>query len=248
MTTRKVKLIACLLWMLSLCALFNAEMLKPSDSHARAALAALPDKEIKSNPKPEPALIDKFDKAVQQRFLTKLFFGIARIEPVFKPNPHLRVFVPEDEEERKSVGDFVNDGWKVDIYLFGRRTQPVVVNGKERKEFKANYRLNRPISVTGNLKEKEMQKPDTLLKEVKHAFREFETPTSPNRNHYEFSIGDWSYVARPVRAANESCLQCHTDYVIAEQTAKNRYRFRRRQVGDVNGVLVYGFIKNDGKN
>jgi hypothetical protein len=234
--------------MLSLCALFKAEMLKPSDNHARAALVALADKEIKSNPKPELALIDKFDKAVQQRFLTKPFFGIARIEPVFKPNPHLRAFLPENEEERKSVGDFVNDGWKVDIYLFGRRTQPMVVNGKERKEFNVNYRLNRPVSVTGNLKEKEMQKPETLLKDVKHAFREFETNASPNRNHYEFSIGNWSYVARPVRAANASCLQCHTDYVIAEQTAKNKYRFRRRQVGDVNGVLVYGFSKNDGKD
>ena len=242
MTLPKVKARFCLLWPLCLISLFSLQMFPLATGRAGAFE---PDGKTKSNPKPEPATVDRFDKAIQQRFLMEPSLGITRIAPVFPPNPHLREFYPRDDEERNRVADFVKNNWKVDLYLFGRRAQPTVVDGKTQEEFTVNYRLNKPVSVTRDIKAKDLPKAEKLLDKVKVAFQEFQTPNSPNENHYEFSIGRWFYVARPVRASSESCLRCHTDYVITSKVKGDKYKFRKRKVGDVNGVLVYGFAKTN---
>ena len=239
MRPQHLKIIVCLFWTLGSVLLFS-QMFSAASSRERAGSL---DNTIRSNPKPEGAMIDRFDKVIQQRFLTVPLLGINRITPPFPPNPHLREFYPTNEEERNSVADFEKAGWKVDLYLFGRRAEPKVVDGKLQKQFTINYRLNKPVAITSNLEEKHLPSAKQLLKEVKVAFQEFQTPNSPNENNYEFSVGSWSYVARPVKASSASCLRCHTDYVIASKVGDNKYQFRRRKVGDVNGVLVYGFGK-----
>ncbi len=225
---------ACLVWTLSIVALFSFQGFSPVSSQTKGSV-------VVKNSKPENALVERFDAAIQQRFLTEPNFGMRRIQPAFPPNPHLEQFSPINDEERASVAAFEKDGWKVSLYLFGRHAAPKVVDGKEQKEFSVSYRLNKPLPITKELTEKQLPNAEKLLKEVKAAFLEFQTPNSPNENNYEFSIGKWSYVAKPVRAVNQSCLKCHTDYVVTEKVGDDKYKFRKRQVGDANGVIVYGF-------
>lgn len=240
MSLVKVKLFGCLAWALCLLMLSSSHQALPASAGAHTAAL---DDPPKLNPKPGVAMIDRFDGAIQARFLTQPMFGINRIAPAFEPNPHVSGYRPESEEEKSSVSAFVRDGWKVSLYLFGRRAQRKEGGGDERPEFAVKYRLNRPLAVTGNVKARELPKAERLMKEVRRAFLEFQTPGSEHENSYEFSIGKWSYVARPVRASSESCLKCHRDYVVAGKVGGDEYLFRRRRVGDANGVLVYGFAK-----
>jgi Protein of unknown function (DUF3365) len=238
----KLKILACLVWTLFIAALLFSQTFSPVNGQTKEVVF---DKKVKFNPKPANALVDRFDKAIQQRFLTEPNFGIRRIQPAYPPSPHLEQFSPINDEERLSVAGFERDGWKVSLYLFGRRATPKIVDGKEQKKFIINYRLNKPLPITIEPGEKELPKSEKLLKEVKAAFLEFQTPNSPNENNYEFNIGKWSYVAKPVRAVNESCLKCHTDYVVTGKIGDDQYKFRKRRVGDANGVLVYGFTKDE---
>lgn len=233
MAKLKIKYVICLVWMFLIAALFTSRESSPITAQTQNVIN---EKTVK----PESSLIDRFDKAIQQRFLTEPDFGMRRIQPV---NPHLENFSPINDEERASVADFEKDDWKVSLYLFGRRATPKVEN--EEKDFTINYRLNQPLPVTKELEQKSLPKAEKLLKEIKKAFIEFQTPNSSRENEYEFSIGKWSYVAKPVRAVNQSCLRCHTDYIITEKLDDNKYKFRKRRVGDANGVIVYGFSKKD---
>jgi len=229
-----------LVWIFSGVFLFSAESFWLAIGNARAV-----DDKDTTNLKPETERIDRFDRAIQERFLTEPNFGIRRIVPIPPPNPHLENFYPINDEEKTSVADFEKEGWNVDLYLFGRRAMPKSSDsGKESKNFSIEYRLNKPLPVTKALKATDLPKAEKLLKEVKTAFLEFQNPNSPNEKSYEFSVGKWAYVAKPVRAVNQSCLKCHNDYVITSNLGNNQYKFRRRQVGDVNGVLVYGFSKS----
>lgn len=230
-----------MVWIFSGIFVFSPERFWLETGNARSI-----DDEAKINSKkPENVLIDRFDRAIQERFLTEPDFGIRRIMPIPPPNPHLENFYPKNVEEKTSVADFEREGWNVDLYLFGRRAIPKLSgDDKEPKNFSIEYRLNKPLPVTKGLKAADLPEAKKLLKEVKTAFLEFQTPNSPNENSYEFSIGKWAYVAKPVRAANQSCLKCHTDYVITSKLENNQYKFRRRQIGDTNGILVYGFSKS----
>ncbi|MFT3743292.1 MAG: hypothetical protein QM785_03255 [Pyrinomonadaceae bacterium] len=196
--------------------------------------------------KPDSSVIDRFDAAMHKRFLTEPFFGMARIAPI-GPQPlrssHLGTFSPIDTEERSLQTALENDGWDVGLYLFGRVSTLKEEKPGSMPKFRVNYRLNEPVPITRNIKAKDLHKSSKLMKEVKSAFIEFQTPNSPRENNYEFAIGKWSYVARPVRAINESCLKCHTDYVITEKLPGGQFKFKKREIGDANGVIVYAFAR-----
>lgn len=204
------------------------------------------EKEVKPNLKPADSQVDAFDSHIQKRFLTEPNFGMRRVAgPPNPTSPHLNSFEPKYSEEYKYVSVFEKEGWKMSLYLFGRVANPKVVKGIEQKTFSINYRLNPPLAITTNVKPNKLPKTKSLLKEVKSAFIAFQTPNGENENNYEFSIGKWSYVARPVRAVNESCIRCHKDYVITEKLGNGKFTFRKRKVGDANGVIVYGFRKDN---
>ena len=236
---QKAKVLICSVWVVFLCALFSYWGFSPAKGQTRDT--------PKTSPLPERALIDRFDAAMHQRFLTEPFFGMARMAPI-EPQPlrssHLGSFSPVNTEESSVLADLEKEGWKVGLYLYGR-----VANPKETKDgtpkFVVNYRLNEPLPITAKLKTKQLPGTLKLMKEVKAAFIEFQTPNSPRENNYEFTIGKWSYVARPVRAVNQSCLKCHTDHVITEKLPNGKLRFRKRSIGDANGVIVYGFSKDE---
>ena len=234
----KIKILVCLIWAICAVLLFST----PGFWSANGQIKASGDK-VRSSLKPAESLINSFDASIQDRFLTKPNFGIRRVAPNYPINPHFEYFSAETEEEKHSLAEFEKEGWKVFLYLFGRQAKPRVVDGKEKKDFIIKYRINQPVMITKGLKKEDLPKGEELMKNVKAAFLDFQTPNSANENNYQFSAGKWSYVARPVRAANESCVKCHTDYVITEKLKDNQFKFRKRQIGDANGILVYGFRK-----
>lgn len=240
MTTLRVKLAICLVWTIFLTAIFFTRQIPTVDGQARpTGLASLT---------PDRAVIDRFDHAVRNRFLTAPSFGMARMAPV-GPQPtrsrHLEQFSPNGEDEVAGVTAFERNGWNAALYLFGRRATPIVKNGKDTPKFDVHYRLNEPLPITTGLKLSQVPKPKGMIEEIRKAFIDFQTPDSPNAENYEFRIGKWSYIARPVRAVNESCITCHSDFVITEKLAGGQYKFRPRQVGDANGVIVYAFARPD---
>ena len=234
----KAKIFVCLIWMICAVSLFSLQISRTANGQIKK-----PDENVKLNLKPADSLINSFDAAIQKRFLTEPYFGIRRIAPNYPTNPHFEYFDAKTDEERKSFADFESGGWKVFLYLFGKKANPRIVDGKAKKDFVINYRINQPVTITKNLEKKDLPTGGSLMKDVKEAFLAFQTTNGTNENNYEFDNGKWSYIARPVRAANESCVKCHTDYVVTEKLKNNQFKFRKRQIGDVNGVLVYGFAK-----
>jgi hypothetical protein len=196
--------------------------------------------------RPDKALIDKFDTEVRTRFLTMPFFGITRIaprEPVPFRSSHIGSFSPQTPEEVAAVKAFNDDRWDVGIYLYGRRSEPKLKNEKPTNKFSIRYRVNRPVPVSFGLREGQLQEPAHLIKYVKQAFLLYQKAQPDEATDFEFENGDWSYIARPVRAMNQSCLQCHNDYVVIDKLPNGQFKLKKREVGDVNGILLYAFRK-----
>ena len=242
MSVSKIKLAALSIWLVFGCALFFLNPFSPIRGQAQIKTN---DAQSSLRSKPDAEIIERFDRLIQARFLSEPYFGIARIPRVSKApdNPHFKHFYASGAEEVNSVREFEEDGWKSSINLFGKRTTPKMVSKSEFGKFRINFRLFDPIPVTSGLKEKNLPKSSKLLKEVKKAFLAFQTPNSPNENEYAFEIGEWSYVAKPVRASQTSCVECHKDYVVTQKLDDGKFKFRKRQIGDANGILVYGFSR-----
>jgi hypothetical protein len=217
---KNIKIVICLMW-------FGGLMLDANCFFINTSAAFRVDKT-----KPESALIERFNEAIQQRFLNEPDFGVSRIA---RPNPHLRAFTPTIKEESDLVEALQKGGWQTGLYLYGRRAVPKSIANP--KEFEFIYLNNPAIAITRGLERKQLAEPDKLLKEVKVAFDSF-----ANQDSYEFEQNKWSYVARPVRA-RQSCLQCHTDFGLGEKDNEENYLYRPK-VGDAIGVVVYAFAKS----
>ena len=242
-TMKKLKIAICLCWVV-LFAVFGL-VHNTSDTSGQTRSAAAKDPRIDDSA-PDAETIERFDRAVQNRFLTQPDFGIRRMVPT-TPEPltsvHVGSFSPVNDEERQLIKSFTDAGWKVGLYLFGRRATP---NGDDKnplEKFKIQYRINQPVAVTPGLPEKDLPGAKRLIKEVKNAFLTFQADQEAGRATTQFAKDEWTFVARPVRAVNASCIQCHTDYVVTSKLDDGRFRFRKRAVGDVNGIIVYGFSR-----
>lgn len=227
MTIKLFLIIASLLFAVTVLCVHSVT---PSVSRQKAATLA------NRNHPPELGLINDLDKVIQQRFLTTPQLGIRRIGPV--PNPHFEQFEPNTEEEKEAVTKLQDGNWKVGIYLMGRRAyENPYKNLKDAKPLLVHYKLNGPVPVTANVKKRELASPKRLRARVDEAFEKFR-----DGDTYDFSLGKWTYVARPVRA-REVCLKCHQDMFVTSKVGEKRYTYRRRHVGDTIGVLLYAFRK-----
>ena len=188
---RIAKIILCSAWILVLGIVLFGSRMFPVNGQIRSVPNVAK--------KPAASVIDRFDAAMHQRFLTEPFFnGMARISPsIRQPQPqpqplrssHVSSFVPIDREESSLQTTFEKDGWDVGLYLFGRVATQKEAKGGSDPRFRVNYRLNEPVPITRHLKIKDLHKSSKLMKEVKAAFIEFQTPNSPRENNYEFTIG-----------------------------------------------------------
>jgi hypothetical protein len=62
------------------------------------------------------------------------------------------------------------------------------------------------------------------------------------KDEFEFSQGGWQFIARPVRASDQSCLNCHlqdSTRIIGYQ--KPDEKEKRLKMGDPLGVILYAY-------
>ena len=59
------------------------------------------------------------------------------------------------------------------------------------------------------------------------------------RDSFEFAKADWNFIARPVRASDATCLQCHREPY--SSGIRNAGEPSNLKVGDALGVVLYGY-------
>jgi hypothetical protein len=236
MKSSKIKILFCLIWAIGVLGL--------SLSNRSAVVSGRNFESESEISKPDLSAVEEFNSLIQKRFLTEPGLGMVRIQPTPPYSKHLASFYPKDNSERRAVEAFEQDGWKVGLYLFGKRTEHRIKNGVEQEGFLSDYKLKQPVIITNNIRHREeLSNSSRILKKVKEAFLRFQESAGSEEKTFEFDSGGWWYLAKPVRAVNASCVACHTDYVVIKKYEDGKYQLRRRKVGDVNGVLVYAFKK-----
>jgi hypothetical protein len=185
-------------------------------------------------------LLRAFDAELQRRFLdTSRGLGSARVMTVV-PSPH-RVtmtyqFVPENDVERDVVSRLAAARIAMVFYLgnalpapTGPATPAVLMAPGLR--WRPRPELQGPATVLNN---SDATPPaiDSLLEHARRSFVVLKT-----EDVVQFRSDEWEMVARPVRAANGSCVVCHNgnpDRPRLPDGTLTTYK-----VGDVLGVLMY---------
>ena len=185
------------------------------------------------------ALIGYLDDCIQQRFLdVDQGFGYRRI---VRPGDTPHRFKPENAKELAVEGHLRRHKLDVVLYLAGRGIIAPDLNSKEVDAI-ADKLIKGPVRITATDKQR-IQLPSNkqLFNHGQEAMRVFE-----RSDNYEFNLGQWKFIARPVRASDQSCLKCHQHAGISYLTTADRPQAPTSlQVGDPLGVLVYGYKNSD---
>lgn len=195
-------------------------------------------------PSQEPAdsgaeLIAALDDCIQQRFLdVDKGFGYRRL---VRPGDTPHRFKPENAKELAVVDYLTRHKLDVVLYLAGRGIIEPSPNSKEVDSIAAKV-IKGPVRITPG--DKQVAGLPTLKQlwdhgqQAMHVFH--------GSDNYDFNLGEWKFVVRPVRASDQSCLKCHqpngTSHIAM---ANRRQESKSLQIGDPLGLLVYGYKKND---
>jgi hypothetical protein len=183
-------------------------------------------------------LISAFDGCIQGRFAdVDEKFGFRRI---VNPGETPHRFKPESTREIDAVRGLEGAGFRVVLYLTGRRVlredpQPDVPGANP---FRAV--IKGPVLITdatdqsaGESGSGSAPASADLWKESRQALLAF-----AKRDSFDFAKADWSFIARPVRASDATCLRCHREpYSMGTPTGEPS----NLKVGDALGVVLYGY-------
>ena len=178
-------------------------------------------------------LIGALDGCIQERFKdVNDRFGIARL---VKIDERAHRFEPESVAEMSSVRGLEQARLQVVLYVAGTRVMrptprlPLVGDAHARAIIKG------PVHVTSGASATDAPgppSPSALWEDGRRAMTAFATSDS-----YEFTQPGWSFTARPVRASDRTCLQCHQHDVPGRWTVPNE----PVKIGDALGVAIYGY-------
>lgn len=180
--------------------------------------------------------IDALDRAVQKRFHNVIGFGMARIATEKK-------FVPETEEEKAALNSLKKVKLRVGLYLAGRMVLEPKPDESQWGQYGIGRAISPPIFVDSQTKLKELPRRLDLWEQTRKALAAF----AQGKDWYEFTVGEWSVRARPVRASDQSCLRCHShDYrMVFPANGAFGYEIKGKknnlQIGDPIGVLLYAY-------
>jgi len=167
------------------------------------------------------------DATIQKRFeKVDGAFGIRRIIPL---GYTAHGFAPENAAEISSLHELEDAHLRVVFYLGGRG-----LLGSKTDERRAQVLV--PIKGPAYITRGRYSAPPeaaSVTNEARRAFAAFER----KEPYYDFEVGDWNVVARPVRAANGTCLNCHWsngDHGLTNGRSDLR-------IGDVLGVALYAY-------
>jgi hypothetical protein len=186
-------------------------------------------------------LLRTLDAELQRRFLdTSRGFGAARVMTAV-PSPHRLTmnyrFVPENDIERDVVSRLAAARIDLVFYLGGSSLPPsgAVTTAAATPVLGLRWRqrpeLQGPVTVLNN-SGTNPPAAESLLDDGRRTFVVLRT-----EDVVQFSRDGWEMVARPVRAANGSCVVCHNgnqDRPTLPDGSPATYK-----VGDVLGVLLY---------
>jgi hypothetical protein len=184
-------------------------------------------------------LISAFDGCIQGRFAdVDEKFGFRRI---VNPGETPHRFKPESTREIDAVRGLEGAGFRVVLYLTGRRVlredpQPDVPGANP---FRAV--IKGPVLIThatddsaGASRTGPAPASVELWKESRQALLAF-----AKRDSFEFAKADWNFIARPVRASDATCLRCHRDPY--SSGIPNAGEPSNLKIGDALGVVLYGY-------
>jgi hypothetical protein len=167
----------------------------------------------------EPIEISKLNDCIQTRFVIRSpFFGLSRIGP---PQFHgVGMFQPEIPAEVDVVRQLWRKGFEVAVYLVGRQALDERATATP-SFFARRSGLQGPANIT--------LRPDTRLPAAEALFSEGRSALASNLEDqgYNAKNGDWTLALRPLRASNQTCIQCHTAVDFAPK------------LGDPLGVVMY---------
>jgi hypothetical protein len=187
------------------------------------------------------ALISAFDGCIQGRFRdVDQSFGLRRI---IKPGATPHRFEPESTRELDVVQGLEAEGFQVVLYLTGRRVlrpKPQTSRGEEdlmgaiiKGPVLITHAAGAAAAGTGKAAPRAMD----LWDDSRRAMIAF-----ANTDSVDFARADWNFVARPVRASDAMCLQCHHEPVPGVDPARG-IEVNALKIGDPMGVVIYGFRK-----
>jgi hypothetical protein len=198
------------------------------------------DEDKEANEAYYDCLIAELHNLMQKRFKdTDRGFGYRRIANI-GDSPHS--FRPENQEETHAIEQLKKSSIEVTLYLSGRRVLGARPEGDLWKRLAKNL-IKGPLRIAGEQSGEDQFDRAELWDQSRKAMLSFK-----RSNHYDFSIGDWKFSARPVRAIDRACLKCHTegsanylDLLTAHADRKNE----PLKVGDPLGVILYGYRRSD---
>jgi hypothetical protein len=166
----------------------------------------------------EPVEISRLNDCVQLRFLDRKAFGINRIGPG-RYHQGLRTFQPENPTEAAVIEQLKEKHLEVAIFLVGRQAliaSPWII-GRAGLQGPASVKL---------LQDAELPDAAFLLSEGRIAL-------AKTGEGSDVRTGNWTVALRPLRAGNQTCVQCHAaQYSSGESSPK---------LGDALGVAMYAY-------
>ncbi|HZS06277.1 MAG TPA: hypothetical protein VFD58_15655 [Blastocatellia bacterium] len=217
---------------------FALAQMWPGDSAGAASASSAQQKPVTGNPEHDSSPVDALDQCVQKRFGTMERFGIRRV--ITFPY-HLQHFTPENEQEKNVIAELEKDGWTVSFYLAGRSVLGAKPDKslweKPNNNFYTRKPINNPILLTKDAKIDDLPKPLELWEQTQKAMAAFS-----RAGEYDFSVGKWQIAARPVRASQQACLNCH-DQRHEMVDGKVKAISQGLKIGDPLGVVLYAYTR-----
>jgi hypothetical protein len=182
-------------------------------------------------------LIAQLNDCLQERFLdVDEGFGIRRITKIGE-TPHR--FKPESVRELDAVQELEQERLRLVLYLTGRRVLRTKIDSSNATRGSLWALIKGPVLVTSvdpmPVDVDSPPQPLELLDESRRAMVAFADAES-----HEFVVGAWKFIARPVRASETMCLNCHREEHTALISMQNASGTPLR-IGDPLGVLLYGY-------
>ena len=181
----------------------------------------------------EPPEISRLDECIQVRFLATKTFGMSRVLP--RGFHGIRMFQPENSTERAVVSQLKQKGYEVAFYLAGRNT----LTPSAAPDILRRSLVQGPAYITP-LHEEQLPNAAALLADSRDALISFETSGG-----YDIRKAGWTVAMRPLRASNETCVQCH---IVGPGSAGSQLLGVPSQlkIGDPLGVAMYVYRQSNG--
>ncbi len=165
-------------------------------------------------PEAEPGEISKLHACIEQRFQSRISFGMNRVA---LPSAHgMRTFRPENPSEQSAVDALRAKGYEVALFLSGRGV--LESNAAQTTLPLYRYQPQGPAAITPV--SSELPSRDALLAESRKAFAKNEP--------YLAQAGNWNIALHPLRATGEQCVMCHAGAKVGDELGVVMYLYKLR--------------------